>query len=63
MLDLSINPKSKFYLGNNKSDEGGKVCYETREGARLHFISFETRQIEKVQIQFKINKTNESYYR
>ena len=37
-----------FILGNNKSEEGGKVCYETREGARLHFISFETRQIEKV---------------
>ena len=35
-------------IGVNSTDEGGKVCYETREGARLHFISFETRQIEKV---------------
>ena len=30
-----------------KSDAGSKVCYEVSEGARLHFIKFETRQIEK----------------
>ena len=35
-------------IGAKATEEGGKVCYETREGARLHFISFETRQIEKV---------------
>ena len=37
------------------SDEGGKIYYEVREGARLHFISFETRQIEKVATDLKLH--------
>ena len=36
-------------------DEGGKVGYEVREGARLHFITFETRQVEKVYTNLKLH--------
>ena len=36
----------------NANEEGGKVGYEVSEGARLHFIKFETRQIEKVSAHY-----------
>ena len=38
----------------NANEEGGKVGYEVSEGARLHFIKFETRQIEKVSAHYLI---------
>ena len=41
------DPPTTQQCARRKSDAGSKVCYEVSEGARLHFIKFETRQIEK----------------
>ena len=54
-LGLENNIKITIFISTsgNTTDEGGKICYEVQDGARLHFISFETRQIEKVHFNLK----------